>query len=124
LGLGYRTSRFPFREARLELLDHLLVRFSELGGFARSRLSLTFDIAHNVEEDFDRAKIGGGRAVGELSDNRFTLADLATPAILRDENALIERLIEERREILGPDGRPRGLPDRPFTKRVARGGLP
>ena len=47
-----------------------------------------------------------------------------TPAILGDDDRLVQRLAQQRRQVLAPGGRPRGLPDWPFLKRVWRGGLP
>ena len=51
------------------------------------RLGLPFDITDQVEEDLDRAPIRCGRAVDELGDDRLALGDLATPAIVGDDNA-------------------------------------
>jgi hypothetical protein len=62
---------------------------------AGSVCGLAFDIPHHVEEDLDRAKIGR-RAVDELGDDRLALGDLATPAILGDDNELVERVTQQR----------------------------
>src|SRR5215468_3188765 len=94
------SSDSRIREPRPELLEHPLVRLTELGSFGRYRFGLAFDVAHNVEKDLDGAKIGGGGAVDELCDNRFSFADLATPAILRDGDGLIEFVAQQRVEAL------------------------
>jgi hypothetical protein len=54
-------------------------------------------------------------------DDRFALGDLARLSVNRDEHRLVERSDEKRRQIFS--GRPRGLPDWPFLKRVCTGGL-
>jgi hypothetical protein len=37
---------------------------------------------------------------------------------------LVQRVVQQRRQVFAPGGRPRGLPDWPFLKPAPRGGLP
>jgi hypothetical protein len=47
------------------------------------------------------ARKSGGRAVDDLGDDRLALGDLATPAILGDDNELVERVTQQRLQVLG-----------------------
>ena len=40
-------------------------------------------------------QIGRGRLVDELRDDRFALGDLSAPAILGDDDQLVQRLVEQ-----------------------------
>src|SRR5215471_10304983 len=101
------------KEPSLELLNDLFVRRGERGGLRRSRLALVFDVAQKVEDNSDGAQIGCGRAVDDLSDDRFALGDFATPAIiLGDDYRLVERFAQQRLQVLrfrGPPPRIAGL---------------
>src|SRR5439155_26456671 len=103
-GSGVSLLEFPDREARLDLFEDLFIRLAEIGGLGRSRLGLTFDVPHDVEQDLDRAEIGGGRTVDELSDDGLAFADLATPTVLGDDDGLVQRLAQQRRKVLGAGG--------------------
>src|SRR6516165_4200355 len=87
------------KEPSLELLNDLFVRRGEGGGLRRRRLALAFDIAQKVEDDSDGAQIGCGRAVDDLSDDRFALGDFAPPAILGDDHRLVERFAHQRLQV-------------------------
>src|SRR5205807_3568265 len=124
----FRTSLFPFREAHLELLDHLLVRLAEDGGLGRGRLGLALDVSHQVEQDLDRAPIRCSRAVDELSDDRLALADLPTPAVLGHDNRLVQRVTQQRADGLlrielnsfrGPSRRSRQRTSPPMYSQLA-----
>src|SRR6201997_5782164 len=93
------------QEPRPELLEDLLVRRGEEGGLGGGRLALSCDVAKDVEQDLDGAPIGGGRAVDELGDNRFALGDLATAAILGDDDELVKRVTQQLLQVLRA-GRP------------------
>ena len=80
-------------------LVHFLVRRVEGRGLGTRRLGLTFNLPYDVEEDFDRAQIGGSRAVDQLGDDRFALGDFATLTILSNNDALVERINQQRLEV-------------------------
>src|SRR5690348_9166175 len=82
------------KEPGLQLFDDLLVRRGEGGDFGGCRFGLGFDVADQVEQDLERAQIGCRRAVDELRDDRFAFRDLATPAILGDDDRLVERFTQ------------------------------
>ena len=71
---------------------------AEVSGEAGSGLAL--DVSHQVEQDLDRAPIRCSRAVDELSDDRLALGDLPTPAVLGHDNRLVQRVTQQRLEIL------------------------
>jgi hypothetical protein len=91
--------------------DHLLVSFGEGGGLGRCRSRLTFELSDQIEQDFDRAPIGGGRLVDQLLDDRLALGDLATRAILGDDDRLVECITQQRLEV--------SCSRRPASSRVA-----
>ena len=66
---------------------------------------MTFDLSQHLEENFDGTKICGGGAVDELGDDRLTLGELATPTVLGDDHRFVQRLTEQRLQVLGA-GRP------------------
>src|SRR5205814_5638900 len=101
LGSGLRASRFTLGEPRPDLLEHLLIRLAELGSLGRCRLGFTFYVPELVEEDLDRTKVGGSRAIDELGNNRLEFADLAASAVLGHGDGLVEGLFEQRGEMLG-----------------------
>src|SRR5438270_7882495 len=104
-GVSLSDITFPLSRSAFELLDHLLVRLAEGGGLGGCRLGLALDVSHQVEQDLDRAPIRRSRAVDELSDDRLALGDLPTPAVLGHDNRLVQRVTQERLEILC-SGRP------------------
>ena len=54
-----------------------------------------------LREHFD-VEVGLGRAVDELSDDGFPLADLAAPAVFGDDHLLVEGCAQEGSEVLHP----------------------
>src|SRR5262245_55037821 len=87
-------------ETRLQLRDDLLVIRSEVERFRGNWLSPAFDVLNDVEQDLGCAQIGLGRAIDELRDDRFALADPASALAVRDGDALVERFAQQRRQIL------------------------
>src|SRR5215472_295624 len=87
------------QQPSLELLNDLFVRRGEGGGLGRGRLALAFDVAQKVEDASDGAQIGCGRAVDDLSDDRFARGDFATPAILGNDDGLAERFAQQRLQV-------------------------
>src|ERR1700730_553613 len=65
-----------------------------------------------------------GRIVDELPECGLALADTLASAILGDYDQLIERLVQQRRQVFCSGGPASGLPDWPLLNRVSRGGLP
>jgi hypothetical protein len=70
------------------------------------------------------APIGLGRLIDELFNYDQQLADFTTPAILGDDDTSFNASFSRVFKFLAPGGRPLGLPDRPFSKRLCAGGLP
>jgi hypothetical protein len=67
----------------------------------------------------------GYEVVDQPIGGELALAELAARAVLGAAfDPPVEPLEQERREPLAPRGGPRGLPDRPFWKRVCSGGRP
>src|SRR5690349_1541295 len=95
LGSASGSSGFPFRQARHELLDDLLVGRAERTGLGRCDLRPVFNVPNDVEEDLECTEIGCGGAVDELCDYRLALGDLPMPAVLSDDDGLVECLIEQ-----------------------------
>jgi hypothetical protein len=92
-------------------LDDLRVGLGEYGRVGGAGLGMALDVAQHPQQDLDGFKIAFGRAVDELSNDRFTLADFATPATFGDDDELVQRLVQQGLQVLAPGGRPRGLPD-------------
>jgi hypothetical protein len=65
--------------------------------------------------------MGARRFVAHLRDDRLALGEPAAPSIRRDVDRFVESHGNAGRLLAR---RPPGLPDRPFLKRVCRGGLP
>jgi hypothetical protein len=85
---------------------------------------MALDVAQHRQQDLDGFQISLGRAIDELRDDRFALADLALPAILGDDDKLVQRLVEQGLQVLGagrPAARVAGLA---FDELAVRGGLP
>src|ERR1700746_2604202 len=82
-----------------ELRDDLLVRRAERArrGF---RFRPAFEILLDVEHKFGGAPTAFGRLVDELLDNGLAFADLSPPAVLSNDDALVQRLAEQGREVL------------------------
>jgi len=85
---------------------------------------MALDVAEHAQQDLDGFIVRFGRAVDELGDDCFALADLAAPAVLGDNDELVNALFNRVFRFLAPGGRPRGLPDWPLTNWLRRGGLP
>jgi hypothetical protein len=104
--------------------DHIWMRPRLGGGRGRGWLALAFDSPNDVQQDLGMARISLGRLIDHLLNNSQELADFPTPAILGDDDALVQRLVQHSLQVLGSRWGPQGLPDCPFLKRLCGGGLP
>src|SRR6516162_9617183 len=84
----------------LQLRDDLLI-----GGAERAlrglRFAPVFDVELDVEQEFGGAPIALGRLVDELLDDGLAFADCSPPAILGDDDRLVECFAEQGRQVLG-----------------------
>src|SRR5271166_5777147 len=78
-------------EPRLELRQDLLVGRADGRGRGGSRARPRFEVQHQVEQDLQGARIGGGGFVDELLDHRLALGDLPAPAVLGDRHRKITK---------------------------------
>src|SRR6516225_5768643 len=87
----------------LQLLDDLLVGGAEraLRGF---RFGGAFALVQRVEQQFGGAPIALGRLVDELLDDGLAFADGSPPAILGDDDKLIERVDQKCLQVFGARG--------------------
>jgi hypothetical protein len=99
-----------------------LIRLGEDRRLGRA-VCLGFDVAKHREDNLSGFEIGRCRFVDELDDEGFALGDLFASPVLDDDNRTVQRIAQQGRMFFLPRGRPFGLPDRPFWKRVCKGGL-
>src|SRR5438105_1503815 len=90
-------------QADLKAIQILLAMLRDIEG--RAGLGMALDVAKHRQQDLDGFQIGLGRSIDELGDDRFALADLALPAILGDDDELVQRLVQQCLQVLGA-GRP------------------
>src|SRR6516164_8008443 len=90
----------PAAQPGLQLLDDLLVGGAEraLRGF---RFGAAFAPVQRVEQQFSGAPIALGRLVDELLDDGLAFADGSPPAILGDDDQLVERVDQQRLQVFG-----------------------
>ena len=55
---------------------------------------MALDVAEHRQQDLDGFQIGLGRSIDELRDDRFALADLATPTVFGDDDELVQRFVQ------------------------------
>src|SRR6516165_11881685 len=91
---------FVAAQPGLQLLDDLVVGRAEraLRGL---RFAPVFDVELDVEQEFGGAPIALGRLVDELLDDGLAFADCSPPAILGDDDRLVECFAEQGRQVLG-----------------------
>ena len=94
------------------------------GGRGSRRARPRLEVEHQIEQDLQRARIGGRGFVDELLDHRLALGDLAAPAVLGDRHRLVQRVVQQRRQVFRTGQPPARVPDWPFLKPAPRGGLP
>src|SRR6516165_12379315 len=84
----------------LQLLDDLLVGCGEraLRGF---RFAATVALVQRVEQQFGGAPIALGRLVDELLDDGLAFADGSPPAILGDDDKLVECVNQQCLQVFG-----------------------
>src|SRR5208282_2889526 len=87
-------------EPRFELGEDLLVGWADGGGRGGGRPGPRLEVQHQVEQDLQRARVGGGGFVDELLDHRLALGDLASPAVLGDRHRLVQRVVQQGRQVL------------------------
>jgi hypothetical protein len=83
-------------EPGLELLDDFLVRGGE-GGLGSCRRRPAFDVELEFEQEFGGPPIALGRLIDELLDNGLAFTDFSPPAILGDDDELVECFAEQGR---------------------------
>jgi hypothetical protein len=87
-----------------QVLDHHFSRFREASlkeAVSADAGSVWPSISRTMLRRILIARKAGGRAVDELGDVRLALGDLATPAILGDDDELVERVTRQRLQVLG-----------------------
>src|SRR5215472_1817295 len=105
-------------QSRNEQLDDLPVRRSQLrrlGGRRRSTGSW-LDTLDDVGQLLDRPQFGCGRFVDELLDHQLALGDSAAHAVLGEIHLLVERLVQQGREVLRALWPPFGIAGSAFLK--------
>src|SRR5215813_1305341 len=81
--------------------DHISMRPRLSGGRGKGWLALAFDIPNNIKQDLGIAPIGLGRLIDDLLNNGQQLADFPTPAVLGDDDAFVQRFVQQSLQILG-----------------------
>jgi hypothetical protein len=85
--------------------------------------ALHLELQHQREQQLERARVGVYRAVDEPGDDRLPLAEAPAPPPSSIVTVSASASCSSVVRVL-PRGRPPGLPERPFAKRVCTGGLP
>ena len=104
-----------------QLSDHLFVGRAERIFLGRRRVGLFLDFPDHVDQHLGGAQFGRGGFVDQLGDDGLALGDLSEFSILGDGHLLVSAAAKRAARFFA--GRPRGLPDWPFLKRVWTGGL-
>ena len=81
-------------EPRPDPLDDLRVGLGECVMVGGAGLGMALDVAEHAQQDLDGSIVRFGRAVDELGDDCFALADLAAPAVLGDDDELVQCLVQ------------------------------
>jgi len=105
-------------------LYHLLVLSGRPSRFGRRRGDAGFllDVLYHVEQHLGGAQIRAGGFVDQLGDHRLALGDLAAFPVDRDEDRLIQRVGQERRQVLGASAA--GVAGLALLETVCSGGRP
>jgi hypothetical protein len=87
------------------------------------RRSQPLALQHQAEQQSGRLHLGHGELVDKLPDAELALRNFATPPFSVTTTGWFSASFSTLEKFFAPRGRPRGLPDWPFLKRVCSGGF-